>query len=73
MNERKKVKALIELSANTDEADEAVREFLGENNSSLKEKIAFLRGMFSVQVVGHQYDEMSYYAMLAAIINAKYE
>lgn len=70
---REKTKALIELSANVDEADDEVKKFLGDNNSSLKEKVAFLRGMFDVAIIGHDYDEMSYYAMLSAIINAKYE
>lgn len=71
-SKREKTKILIELSENVDEADNEVKKFLGDN-PSLNEKIAFLRGMFDVEIVGHSYDEMSYYAMLSAIINAKYE
>lgn len=68
---REKAKILIELSATVEEADETIEKYLGDN-PSLNEKVAFLRGMFDVEIVGHSYDEMSYYAMLSAIINAKY-
>lgn len=69
---REKAKVLIELSATVREADETIKKYLGDK-PSLNEKIAFLRGMFNVKIIGHSYDEMSYYAMLSAIINAKYE
>ena len=70
---REKAKALIELSATVEDADEIVKEYLGDDKT-LKEKMAFLHGMFDFKVVGHpeQADDMTYYSILNAIINAKY-
>lgn len=70
---RKKAKALIGLSGSVEQADEAVKEYLGDDKST-KEKIAFLHGMFDVEIVGHPEvaDDMTYYSMLSAIINSKY-
>lgn len=47
--QRERVQALIILSRNTEEADMEIVKFLG--NVSTKEKIAFLRGMFDVQII----------------------
>lgn len=70
--ERERVKAIIILSRNTEEADLAIVKFLG--NVSVKEKIAFLRGMFDVQIISRcgqtNEDESDYYAMLSSIIAA---
>ena len=54
--EREKVKVLIELSLNVDEANAVIVEFLGDVTT--KEKIAFLRGMFDVELFGVCGEEM---------------
>lgn len=76
---RERIKALIELSSNIEEADEIVRSEAGE---SVKEKIAFLKGMFDFSLVGRHSEEcldeeenesMDYFSILNAIINMKWE
>ena len=42
--ERKRIKALIELSSNIDEADKVITDKVGL--TTLREKLAFLKGMF---------------------------
>ena len=67
------IKALIELSPTVEEADDIINEYFGFETS--KEKIAFLKGMFEVEVIDvkrDDSDEMIYNFMLNAIINAKY-
>lgn len=67
---REVVKALIELAPNVDEAEKVINENYDFN--SICEKVAFLKGMFGVEVVGHEKeepDEMTYFAMLGASIN----
>lgn len=67
---REVVKALIELSPNVDEADKVIDE--NYDFKSIREKVAFLKGMFDAQIVGHENDEpneMTYFAMLHTIIN----
>lgn len=70
--ERERVQALIILSSSTEEADLAIVRFLG--NVSVKEKIAFLRGMFDVQIISRcgqtNDDESDYYSMLSSILAA---
>lgn len=70
--ERERVQALIILSSSTEEADLEIVKFLG--NVSVKEKIAFLRGMFDVQIISRcvqtNDDESDYYAMLGSILAA---
>ncbi len=70
--ERERVQALIMLSRNTEEADLAIVKFLG--NVSVKEKIAFLRGMFDVQIISRcgqtNDDESDYHSMLSSILAA---
>ena len=72
---REVVKTLIELSPNVEEADKVINEKY--NFKSIGEKIAFLKGMFDVELVSkHDADgiseeksaEMDYWAMLNAII-----
>jgi len=72
---REVVKTLIELSPNVEEADKVINE--NYNFKSIGEKIAFLKGMFDVELVSkHDADgiseeksaEMDYWAMLNAII-----
>lgn len=71
-SQRERVEALIILSSSAEEADRQVVEFLG--NVSVEEKIAFLRGMFDVEVLsrtGYTEDhEADYYAMLTGILTA---
>lgn len=70
--ERERVQALIILSSSTEEADLEIVRFLG--NVSVKEKIAFLRGMFDVRIISRcgqtNDDESDYYAMLSSILAA---
>lgn len=76
---RERVKALIELSNSVEQADEIITR---EGFISVKEKIAFLKGMFDFTVIGRhredtlseeERDKMDYYSILSAIINAKWE
>lgn len=76
---RERVRALIELSNSVEQADEIITR---EGFVSVKEKIAFLRGMFDFTVIGRHRedslseedrDKMDYYSILSAIINAKWE
>ncbi len=67
---RETIKILIEFSPNVDEADKVINENYDFN--SIREKVAFLKGMFGVTAVGHEEDEpdeMTYFAMLSAVIN----
>jgi hypothetical protein len=76
---RERVRALIELSNSVDQADEVIT---NEGFLTVKEKIAFLSGMFDFKVIGRhreenlseeERDRMDYYSILSAIINAKWE
>lgn len=61
---------MIELAPSVDESDRVIDEEYGFK--SIGEKVAFLRGMFDVEVVGHEKDEHdgdAYFAMLGTIIN----
>ncbi len=72
---RKVVKTLIELSPDVAEADKVIKE--NYNFKSIGEKIAFLKGMFDVDIVSkrdadkiskERSAEIDYWAMLNAII-----
>lgn len=75
---REEIKVLIKLAPNVDEADKVINE--NYDFKSIREKIAFLQGMFDVEIV-HKHDatdtskeesdKMDYYAMLSTIINKK--
>ena len=69
LTNREKVKLLLETAATVEEADEVIeKNFAFE---SLQEKVAFLKGMFDIDVIGHEEvepDEMTDYAMLKTII-----
>lgn len=76
---REKVKVLIELSSTVEEADQIV---VGEGYKKVREKIAYLSGMFDFAVLGRldadeiprqRSEEMDYYAILSSIINSKWE
>ena len=67
---REVIKSLIELSANVEEADKVINE--NYDFKSIREKVAFLKGMFDIQIVGHENDEpdeMTYFSMLHTIIS----
>lgn len=67
---REAIKTLIEIAPNVDEADKVINENYGFK--SIREKVAFLKGMFDVQIVGHETDEpdeTTYFAMLETVIH----
>lgn len=67
---REVIKVLIETAPSVDEADKVINE--NYDFKTISEKVAFLKGMFDVHVVGHakdEIDEMTYFAMLSAVIN----
>ena len=65
---REKIKALIVLSPTIEEADKIIVENYGFENT--REKIAFLKGMFDIEIIEHEkLDKMTYYAMLNTIIS----
>ncbi len=77
--DREKIKILIELSQSVEEADNIVEE---QGYKTIREKIAYVNGMFGVRLVGRfdnadvqedQRLEMDYYAILSAIIYSKWE
>lgn len=77
--DRERIKLLIEFSSSVEEADQIITE---AGFSSVKEKIAFLMGMFDFALIGRNdcdnvsaelAEEMDYYAILSAIINNKWE
>ena len=76
---REKIKMLIEFSSGVEEADAIIRE---QGFCTIREKIAFLKGMFDFKLIGRcdaaqeaaqKIDEMDYYAILSTIINEKWE
>ena len=72
---RDQVKVLIELSSTIEEAKEVVNQEL-RKDATVKEKIAFLKGMYECDVIDAKEDdsdELIYDLMLNAIIIAKYE
>lgn len=67
---REQVKILLETARTVEEANEIINKNF--DFKSIREKIAFLKGMFDIQIIGHEEkepDEMDYYAMLATIIS----
>ena len=75
---RELVKTLIEISPSVEEADKVIEE--NYEFKSIGEKIAFLQGMFDVQVISvtdadgigkEESDKMTYFSMLNTIIVAK--
>lgn len=65
---REKVRVLIKLSSTIEEVDEVINKNYGFE--TVGEKIAFLKGMFDIDVIGHDKDktESTYFAMLNAIL-----
>ncbi len=70
---QKEVKVLIELCTDLEEADKVINDYYGFK--TIEEKVAFLKGMFDVRLIGHEHDEPdenTYRMMLYAIIKAKW-
>ena len=76
---REKIKMLIELSQTVEEAYEVI---VSIGLVHVREKIAFLRGMFDFALIGRRgnsqtsvadAETMDYYAILSAIINTRWE
>ena len=67
------IKALIEISRNTDEANVVIERYL--SLKTVEEKIAYLQANFDVEIIHATDDnkEVDYICMLDAIINAKYK
>lgn len=69
LTNREKVKLLLETATTVEQANEVIEENFAFE--SLQEKVAFLKGMFDIEVIGHEEaepDEMTYFAMLKTII-----
>ena len=67
---REHVKIMLKTARTVEEADEVISKYY--NFESIREKIAFLKGMFDVQIVGQEEkepDEMDYFSMLATIVS----
>lgn len=76
---REQIRMLIVLSPNVEEADKVI---VNAGFTAVREKIAFLKGMFDFNLVGRfdgtdvqekDAEEMDYYAILNTIINGKWE
>lgn len=76
---REKTRMLILLSKDVEEADSVIA---NEGFESVREKIAFLRGMFDFALIGRRdnvatrtesSDKMDYYAILSTILNSRWE
>ena len=73
MMDREKVKVLIECSTSFEKADRIMSEYT--RYKTLKEKIAFLEGMFDPRVVTlreDDTDELKYRFLLEGIIRQKF-
>ena len=71
---RKTIKARILLSDSVENADKVIVK-KGEFKS-IGEKVAFLKGMFDIESVGHKediHDEATYWSLLSAIIALRNE
>lgn len=66
------IKALIELADSVDDADAVIREYTGF--TEVKEKIAYLQGLFGVTIFARDGDNINddYWAILSTIINNKW-
>ena len=77
VSKRVRIKLLIAISKTVEEADEVISQ--NYNFETVKEKIAFLKGMFDVEVIDvhdadgtskEESDKMTYFTMLNVIINS---
>lgn len=77
--QRERVRILIQFSPTIEEADKVVE---SQGFYAVREKLAYLKGMFDFTLVGRndnesisdeQRDTMDYYSFLDAIINSRWE
>lgn len=71
--ERERIKALIELSYTFEEADQIIAQYVGFQTT--KEKIAYIKGMFDVEIIDHPNDtpdEDAYRLLLTAVLESKW-
>lgn len=75
ISSRENIKFMIEMSANAEEADKIINN--NYNFKSIAEKVAFLKGMFDVELISQDDSiviseeksiEMTYWAMLNTIL-----
>lgn len=60
---RREVKVLIQCAPTLEAADKVIRQYYGFE--SVEEKIAFLKGMFDIEIIDHDTpDNMTYFALL---------
>lgn len=72
MSNHKITKALIELSLNADEADKVIAGALG-SDSTARERLAFLKGMFDVEIIDGSDDALTdYQVVLETIVDNKW-
>lgn len=72
-----RLKKLVELSENADEANEYMNEYLGLENSAFKKKLDCLHEMFDVNILFRESGNLDeneilkddYYALLTVIVN----
>lgn len=76
---REQVKMLVELSENVYEADSIIEQYV--EIYTIKEKLAFLKGMFDFQLIARlngegvdpsTSEEIDYYSILSAILNNRW-
>ena len=69
---RERIKALIELSASYEEANEVIEKYVGLKTYA--EKIAFIKGMFDCEIFSRTYDdiEVDYITLLTSVIENKW-
>ncbi len=70
---RKMIKILIELSTTFEKADEVISKYT--DFETVKEKIAFLKGMFDVEIIDQgkdDSDEFIYRIILESIVREKF-
>lgn len=69
---RKKIKCLIELSTNFEDADEILSKYTPFHSD--EEKIAYLYGMFNCEIIDHNIGNIhtDYVALLTTIVNRKW-
>lgn len=66
---REQVKILLQTATTVEEADEVINKNF--DFQSTQEKIAFLKGMFDIEIIGYEgkIDEMTYFAMLKTVMS----
>ena len=67
MTRRRRIKLLIVTSPTVEQADQIINTYY--HFSTVQEKIAFLKGMFDVEVLSHgNPDENTYWAILNSVL-----